>query len=49
MVETTPPSCYIDHSNFEWGVTYNDINSVRFPSSFGSVPDNALMPKLLIY
>ena len=30
-------------------ITYNDIKSVRFPSSFGSVPDSALMPKLLIY
>lgn len=27
--------------------TYNDSNSVSFPSSFGSSPDKALMPRLL--
>lgn len=27
---------------------YSDTRFVRFPSSFGTDPDNALMPKLLV-
>ena len=49
MVETTPQRCHKMTYKFWMRVTYNDSKSVRFPSSFGSVPDNALMPKLLIY
>ena len=28
---------------------YRDTRFARFPSSFGTDPDNALMPKLLVF
>lgn len=30
-------------------IPYNDMRFVRFPSSFGTDPDNVLMPRLLVY
>ncbi len=29
------------------GISYNEMRFVRFPSSFGSGPDNGLIAKLL--
>ena len=40
--------CHMTYK-FWMRVTYNDNKFVRFPSSFGIVPDSALVAKLLIY